>query len=47
MKFIKGAILGSVITAGAIMMYGPGEMERTKRKMVKKGKQIVNGMRNW
>ncbi|MBR3132822.1 MAG: hypothetical protein IKG42_01905 [Clostridia bacterium] len=47
MKFIKGAILGSMITAGAIMMYGPKEMDHAKKKIMKKGKQMVSGMMNW
>ena len=47
MKFFKGAILGSMITAGAIMMYGPMEMEHTKKKIMKKGKKMFNGMMGW
>lgn len=41
MKFTKGIILGSVITAGIIMMYA--ENMDTK-KMMKRGKQLVKKM---
>ena len=41
MKFTKGIILGSVITAGIIMMYA--ENMDTK-KMIKRGKQLVKKM---
>ncbi|MBR3152546.1 MAG: hypothetical protein IKF52_02935 [Clostridia bacterium] len=44
MKFVKGAILGSVITASAIMMYGPKEVDHAKKKMIRKGKQWIYGM---
>lgn len=40
MKFIKGIIMGSVISAGAVMIYN--EMSgKTKRQMMKKGKQFA------
>lgn len=40
MKFVKGIIIGGIITTGVIMMYNDGEMVN-KKKMVKKGKQLV------
>lgn len=40
MKFVKGIIIGGIITTGVMMMYNEGEMVN-KRKIVKKGKQLV------
>ena len=42
MKFTKGIILGSVLTAGIIMMYGDNNMNT--KKMMKKGRQLVKKM---
>ena len=43
MKFIKGMLIGGMATAGAMMMYR--EMSgRTKKQMVKKGKQFAKKM---
>ncbi len=40
MKFIKGIIMGTVISAGAVMVYN--EMSgKSKRQMIKKGKQLA------
>ncbi len=40
MKFIKGMIMGTVISAGAMMIYS--EMSgSTKKQMMKKGKQFA------
>lgn len=40
MKFVKGAVLGSMATASAMMIYK--SMNRhTKNKMIKKGKQFA------
>lgn len=40
MNFVKGAILGTVATAAAMMIYK--DMNRTtKNKMIKKGKQFA------
>ena len=41
MKFTKGIILGSVITAGIIMMYADN---MDTKKMMKRGKQLVKKM---
>jgi hypothetical protein len=40
MKFVKGVMLGSLITAGTMMMYSE-ELDENKRKMMKKGKQLA------
>lgn len=42
MKFIKGMIIGGMITAGITMMYNDNYMN--KKKMMKKGKQLVKKM---
>lgn len=44
MKFMKGIVLGSLITAGTMMMYSEG-IDESKKKMIKKGKQIVRKMK--
>ena len=41
MKFTKGIIVGSVITAGIIMMYADN---MDTKKMMKKGKQLIKKM---
>ncbi len=43
MKFTKGLMLGTLITAGAMMMYSEG-VDSSKKKMVKKGKQFMKKM---
>ncbi len=40
MKFIKGMIIGGIITTGVAMMYSDG-MGSTKKKMMKKGKNFA------
>ena len=40
MSFVKGVVLGSLITAGTMMMYSEG-LDENKKKMMKKGKQIA------
>lgn len=43
MKFIKGMIMGGIVSAGAVMMYK--EMSGKDRKqMIKKGKQFAKKM---
>lgn len=44
MKFMKGVLLGSLITAGTMMMYSEG-IDDNKKKMIKKGKQFARKMR--
>ncbi len=40
MKFIKGAMIGSMATAAAMMLYKDMN-KNTKNKMIKKGKQFA------
>lgn len=40
MKFTKGLMVGSLITAGAMMIYSEG-IDTNKKKMVKKSKQFM------
>ena len=40
MKFVKGMIVGTLISAGVVMAY-TDTRNGTKRKMIKKGKQFA------
>ena len=40
MKFIKGMIMGGILSAGAMYMYGEIS-DKDKKQMIKKGKQFV------
>ena len=40
MNFVKGIMVGTLITAGTMMMYSEG-VDVNKKKMMKKGKQIA------
>ena len=40
MKFIKGVMIGGLLTTGLVMMYTETGM-MNKKKMMKKGKQIA------
>lgn len=40
MKFLNGVMIGSLITAGAMLVYSES-VDNEKRKMVKKGKQFA------
>lgn len=44
MKFAKGVAVGALITAGAMMMYSEG-IDDSKRRLIRKGKQIIRKMR--
>lgn len=44
MRFIKGVVIGSLLTAGTMMMYSEG-IDENKKKMLKKGKQIARKMK--
>ena len=44
MKFMKGVLIGTLITAGTMMMYSEG-IDNSKKKMIKKGKQFARKMR--
>ena len=41
---MKGIFIGSLITAGTMMMYSEG-IDESKKKMMKKGKQIARKMK--
>lgn len=43
MKFVKGLVIGGIVTAGIAMMYAE-TMDQSKRKMMKKGKQFARKM---
>lgn len=40
MNFMKGMMIGSLITAGTMMMYSEN-LDQNKKKMLKKGKQMA------
>lgn len=40
MKFVKGVMIGGLITTGLMMMYTESDM-MNKKKMMKKGKQFA------
>ena len=40
MKFVKGVMIGGLITTGIMMMYAENDM-MNKKKLMKKGKQFV------
>ncbi len=43
MKFVKGVLIGGIVTAGVAMMYSD-TMGNNRRKMIKKGKKIARKM---
>ena len=43
MKFIKGVMIGGLITTGIVMMYSENGM-MSKKKMMKTGRQIAKRM---
>lgn len=43
MKFTRGMLIGGLITTGVIMMYSD-KNSKTKKQMMKKGKQIAKKM---
>lgn len=40
MKFVKGMVIGGLVTTGIMMMYLENE-NKAKKKMIKKGRQFV------
>ena len=44
MKFVKGMLMGSMIAAGTMMMYSES-IDSNKKKMIKKGKQMMKKMK--
>ncbi len=45
MNFVKGVMVGSIITAGTMLMYSEG-LDENKKKMMKMGKHFVRRMKN-
>ena len=43
MKFVKGIVIGGLITTGLIMMYAESDI-MNKKKVMKKGKQFAKKM---
>lgn len=43
MNFVKGMLIGTLVSAGIVMMYNEN-MNTTKRKVMKKGKQMAKKM---
>ena len=41
MKFVKGVMIGGLITTGLMMMYAESDV-MNKKKLMKKGKQLLN-----
>lgn len=44
MKFAKGVALGAIITASTMMMYAE-DIDTGKKRLMKKGKQLVRKIR--
>lgn len=44
MKFAKGMAMGALIAAGAMMIYSEN-IDDSKKRIMKKGKQIIRKMR--
>lgn len=40
MSFAKGVMIGTIVTAGAIMMYSD-EFDESRKKIMKKGRQLM------
>lgn len=43
MKFMKGMLIGGIVTAGIAMIYAE-TMDQNKKKMMKKGRQFAKKM---
>lgn len=43
MKFVKGMLMGTILSAGVVMLYKENT-GMNKKKMIKKGKQFVKKM---
>ena len=43
MKFVKGMLIGGLVTAGVAMMYSEA-MGDNKRKMIRRGKKLARKM---
>ena len=48
MKFAKGVVIGGLLATGMLMMYAESDMmNRNKRKIMKRGKQMMKKIGNW
>ena len=48
MKFAKGVMIGGLFVTGMLMMYAESDMfHKNKKKMMKKGKQVMQKLGNW
>ena len=43
MRFIKGVMIGGLLTTGMIMMYSEAS-NQTKKKVIKKGRNVMKKM---
>ncbi len=43
MKFMKGVMIGTIVSAGALMMYN-GITNKDRKKLIKKGKKFLKDM---
>ena len=43
MRFMRGVMIGTLLTAGAMMYFSEG-VDTNKKKMVRKGKQMAKRM---
>lgn len=43
MNFVKGMLVGTIVSAGIVMMYNEN-MNTSKKKIMKKGKQMAKKM---
>lgn len=43
MKFVKGMVMGTLLSAGVVMLYNE-KSNMKKNKMMKKGKQFIKKM---
>lgn len=41
MKFVKGMLIGTLLSAGVVMMYSE-TMNGSKKKIMKKGKKMIH-----
>ena len=41
MKFVKGMVIGGLLTTGIVMMYAESTGVMNKKKMMKKGRQMA------
>lgn len=44
MKFIKGVMIGGLVTTGLVMMCNDSSCMKNKRTMMKKGKRMMKKM---